>query len=109
MPFITNAYDGAAVVGLAAFATKVKGLPLTSKNIRDNLLAVANPPGEIILPGEFKKAFDLLKQGKKINYEGAAGAVDFDRHGDVVTPIEVWKYTKGTIKTVSKEYEIPKE
>lgn len=109
LPFITNAYDGAAVVGLAAYATKVKGLPLTSKNIRDNLRVVANPPGEIILPGEFKKAFDLLQQGKQINYEGAAGAVDFDRYGDVVTPIEVWKYTQGTIKTVSKEYEIPKE
>ncbi|NIR13892.1 MAG: amino acid ABC transporter substrate-binding protein, partial [Gammaproteobacteria bacterium] len=74
LPFITNAYDAAAVIGLAAYAAKVKGLPLTSKNIRDNLRAVANPPGEIIQPGEFKKAFDLLKAGKKINYEGAAGS-----------------------------------
>ncbi len=103
LPFITNAYDGVAVVGLAAYAAKVKGLPLTTANIRDNLRFVAGPPGEIILPGEFKKAFDLLKQGKDINYEGAAGAVDFDRYGDVVTPIEVWKYTKGTIETISME------
>ncbi|HUU41451.1 MAG TPA: ABC transporter substrate-binding protein, partial [Desulfatiglandales bacterium] len=64
LPYITNAYDGTAVVGLAAYAAKVKGLPLTSKNIRDNLREVANPPGEVIMPGEFQKAFDLLKKGE---------------------------------------------
>ena len=106
LPFITNAYDGAAVVGLAAFAAKVKGLPLTPSNIRDELRNVANPPGHVIMPGEFKKAFDMLKEGKPINYEGAAGAVDFDKNGDVVTPIEVWKYnSKGQITTVRVEHE----
>jgi branched-chain amino acid transport system substrate-binding protein len=104
LPFITNAYDGTAVIGLAAYAAKVKGLALTAKNIRDNLRAIANPPGEIIMPGEFKKAFDLLKAGKKINYEGAAGSVDFDKNGDVITPIEVWKYSKGDLLTVRVEY-----
>ncbi len=104
LPFITNAYDGMAVIGLAAYAAKVKGLALTSTNIRDNLRAVANPPGEIIKPGEFKKAFSLLDKGKKINYEGAAGSVDFDKNGDVVTPIEVWKYSKGKIVTVRVEH-----
>jgi len=109
LPFITNAYDGMAVIGLAVYAAKAKGLELTSMNIRDNLRAVANPPGEIIKPGEFMKAVDLLSLGKKINYEGAAGSVDFDQHGDVVTPIEVWKYSKGSIETVKLEYEIPVE
>jgi len=109
LPFITNAYDGMAVIGLAAYAAKVKGLPLTAANIRDELRNVANPPGEVIRPGEFQKGFDLLKAGKKINYEGAAGSVDFDQHGDVITPIEVWKYTKGKIVPVSIEIEIPKE
>jgi len=109
LPYITNAYDGMAVIGLAAHAAKVKGLPLTSENIRDNLRAVANPPGEIVMPGEFQKAFGLLDKGKKINYEGAGGAVDFDANGDVTTPIEIWKYSKGKIITVRMEYDIPKE
>jgi ABC-type branched-subunit amino acid transport system substrate-binding protein len=99
-PFITNAYDGTAVIGLAAYAAKVKGLPLTSKNIRDHMRYVANPPGEVVIPGEFQKAFDLLKQGKQINYEGAAGSVDFDKHGDVVTPIEIFEYQDGKLVTV---------
>jgi ABC-type branched-subunit amino acid transport system substrate-binding protein len=101
-PFITNAYDGTVVIGLAAYAAKAKGLELTAKNIRDNMRFVANPPGDIIYPGEgqFKKAFDLLKQRKDINYQGAAGSVDFDKHGDVVTPIEIWEYKGGELTTV---------
>jgi len=107
LPFITNAYDGTAVIGLAAYACKVKGMPITSKNIRDNLRKVANPPGEVIQCGEFKKAFELLDQGKDINYEGAAGSVDFDENGDVVTPIEIWRYLKGEMVTVTVEMWIP--
>ncbi len=103
LPFITNAYDGMSIIGLAAYAAKVKGLPLTSKNIRDNLRYVANPPGTVIMAGEFSKAFKLLRQGKDINYEGAAGSVDFDKNGDVVTPIEIWKFSKGKIVTVRME------
>jgi len=102
-PFITNAYDGAAVLGLAAYAAKVKGLELTAANIRDHMRLVANPPGEVVIPGEFEKAFALLKEGKPINYEGAAGSVDFDKHGDVVTPIEIWEYRGGDLVTVSTE------
>jgi branched-chain amino acid transport system substrate-binding protein len=108
LPYITNAYDAMAVIGLAAYAANAKGLPLTSDNIRDHLRAVANPPGEIINPGEFKKAFGLLEKGEKINYEGAGGSVNFDKNGDVRTPIEIWKYSGGTIKTVRIEYDIPK-
>jgi ABC-type branched-subunit amino acid transport system substrate-binding protein len=103
LPFITNAYDGTAVIGLAAFAAKTKGLPLTSANIRDNLRVVANPPGEKVHPGDFQKAFDLIKQGKDINYEGAAGSVDFDKVGDVKTPIEIWEYRDGELKTLRTE------
>jgi len=103
LPFIINAYDGVAVVGLAAYAAIQKGLDPTAENIRDNLRAVAGPPGEVILPGEFAKAFELLADGKKINYEGAAGSVDFDKYGDVVTPIEIWTYKGGTIETIRME------
>ena len=102
-PFITNAYDGTAIIGLAAYAAKVKGLSLTSRNIRNQMRKVANPPGEIIYPGDFEKAFALLRAGKSINYEGAAGSVDFDKHGDVITPIEIWEFRDGQIKTLRTE------
>jgi hypothetical protein len=65
---------------------------------------VANPPGTFVGPGEFEKAFELLKAGKPINYEGASGSVDFDVNGDVTAPIEIWRFHDGKIATYRMEY-----
>jgi ABC-type branched-subunit amino acid transport system substrate-binding protein len=108
-PFIANAYDAAAVIGLAAYAAKVKKLPLTSENIRNQLRDVAGPPGTFVGPGEFSKAFKLLSQGQPIDYEGASGPVNFDQHGDVLAPIEVWRFNKGKISTYRMEYVVDQE
>lgn len=108
-PFIANAYDATVLLGLASYAVKAKGLKLTSKNIRDQLREVANPPGVFVAPGEFETAFKLLDMGQPINYEGASGNVDFDNNGDVVTPIEVWKIENGKIVTFRIESQIPAE
>ncbi|MEN8781122.1 MAG: ABC transporter substrate-binding protein [Desulfobacterales bacterium] len=108
-PFIANAYDATALIGLAAVAAEAKGLEPTSKNIRDHLREVANPPGAFIGPGEFEKAFAELKAGKPINYEGASGSVDFDANGDVLAPIEIWRFANGKIVTYRMEYHVEKE
>jgi len=100
LPFITNAYDGAAIIGLAAYLADKKGLELNPASIRDQLREVSNPPGQTVYPGEFEKAFGLLSQGKPIDYEGAAGSVNFDENGDVATPIEIWEYQDGEIVTM---------
>jgi len=42
----------------------------------------------------------LLKEGKAIDYEGAAAAIDFDEYGDTVTPILIWKIEDGKIVPV---------
>lgn len=100
-PFMTNAYDAAAVISLAM----KKAGSSDSEAIRDNLRFVANPPGEEVYAGVegFKKAFQLLEEGKDINYQGAGGSVDFNKDGDVVSPIEVWQIQDGEIKTVRSE------
>jgi neutral amino acid transport system substrate-binding protein len=36
------------------------------------------------------KGLELLKAGKKINYQGASGNVDIDENGDVVGNYDVW-------------------
>jgi branched-chain amino acid transport system substrate-binding protein len=111
LPYMTNFYDAIIVATLAVAATDAQKKPITGVNVRDNLRFVANPPGETINAGveDLKKALKLLKGGKDINYEGAAGSVDFDKYGDVVTPIEIWKYveTEPYIETVRSETEIP--
>ena len=48
----------------------------------------------------FKKASALLKAGKTVSYQGATGAVRFDRNGDVSAPAVVWKFTDGGVKEI---------
>jgi ABC-type branched-subunit amino acid transport system substrate-binding protein len=108
-PFIANAYDAAAVIGLAAYAAKVKELSLNTETIRNQLRDVAGPPGTFVGPGEFDKAFKLLSEGQPIDYEGASGPVNFDQHGDVLAPIEVWRFHKGKISTYRMEYVVEQE
>jgi ABC-type branched-subunit amino acid transport system substrate-binding protein len=113
LPFMSNFYDAVIVAGLAAVAVDAKGMDMTPVNVRDMLREVANPPGETINAGMdgLKKAIQMIKEGKAINYEGAAGSVDFDKNGDVVTPIEIWRYTTSDpfIETVRMEEKIPEK
>jgi ABC-type branched-subunit amino acid transport system substrate-binding protein len=111
LPFMTNMYDAVAVIGLAMKAAQVDGMvTINGAAIRDRLRRVANPPGEVVGAGtnDLKKAFQLLQEKKDINYEGASGSCDFDENGDVMTPIEVWRFAGGKISTVRLEYDIPK-
>jgi ABC-type branched-subunit amino acid transport system substrate-binding protein len=111
LPYMTNMYDAVALIGLAIQAAQIDGVKeVTGVAIRDRLRAVANPPGDVVGPGaaDLKKALQRLGEKKDINYEGAAGACDFDENGDVMTPIEVWKFADGKIVTVRLEYDVPK-
>jgi ABC-type branched-subunit amino acid transport system substrate-binding protein len=113
LPYMTNFYDGIVVAALAAAACEAQKKPINGVNVRNNLRFVANPPGVTITAGvdSLKNALKLLKEKKDINYEGAAGSVDFDKFGDVVTPIEIWEYVEDDpyIKTVKSETEIPEK
>ena len=40
-------------------------------SIRDNLLAVANEPGEEILPGQLARGLEILAEGGEVNYVAA--------------------------------------
>lgn len=101
-PYMAHSYDAAMVLGLAIQHAGEYSAPA----IRDSIRAVGNPPGEKIYGGldEIKKALGLLKEGKDINYQGAASAVTFNKAGDIVSPILVWKITEdGEIVDVRTE------
>lgn len=77
--YVPQAYDAAFLLGLAI----EKNGSASREGLSAALREVASPPGEKILPGEWKKAVELIKAGKDIDYEGAGGALDFDKAGDV--------------------------
>ncbi len=111
LPYIDTGYDAMAVIGLAIAKAHIDGVEITSDNVRDRMREVANPEGEIVGVGEFARAMQLMMDGTAINYTGAAGEVDFDDLGDVVTPVEIWQYVGGEIESVMVRIasEIPAE
>src|SRR5690606_18402057 len=76
---------------------------ITGRQLADRLRPIGNPPGEEIVGGsqeQITKALKLLKDKQDINYVGAGGSVDFDKNGDVKTPVAIWKYTETGDETV---------
>ena len=66
-PYGPESYDAAALIMLAMEAAKS-----TDSNVfKNNVMDVANAPGEKIYPGELGKALKLIKEGKEIDYVGA--------------------------------------
>ncbi len=100
MPFMYESYDAAFAIALAI----EKAGEATGPAIRDALRSVTNPPGEIILPGEWAKAVQFIRAGQDIQYVGASGPVDFDANGDVaVASIGIWTIRNGQIEFVGYE------
>ncbi|MEE2744252.1 MAG: ABC transporter substrate-binding protein [Bdellovibrionota bacterium] len=77
--FAREAYDAAMILALAI----QKGGSDDRATVKANIRAVSKAPGEIIEPGEWKKAVELIAAGKDINYNGAAGDHELDKNGDV--------------------------
>jgi len=96
LPFIDTYYDAAFILALSI----EKAGTTDPKKVRDAIREVANGPGEAIRPGEWAKAKQLIKEGKKIDYVGAAGSQDFDKAGDVPGSFGIWSIDNGEIKTV---------
>ena len=95
-PYIDTQYDAVVLMALAM----AKGGAATRETIHDNLRRVANPPGTKVDARNLAKGFELLKEGKEINYDGVSGSCNFDKFGDVPGSFEVWAFTKEGIKTV---------
>lgn len=98
LAYADGAYD--AVMLLALAAAQAGSSDRTA--IRDALTAVANPPGEVVGPGEFAKALELIANGSEINYEGAAGSQDFDENGDVPGRIGEWQFDADGIEELGE-------
>jgi branched-chain amino acid transport system substrate-binding protein len=76
-PHPAQAYDMLNLVALAIESAK----DATGTAINSALRAVAGPPGTQV--GSFAEGAKLLRQGQKIDYQGASGPIDFDENGNI--------------------------
>ncbi|HZA22377.1 MAG TPA: amino acid ABC transporter substrate-binding protein, partial [Dehalococcoidia bacterium] len=67
---------------------------------------VANPPGEVVGPGDLTRALELIGDDQDIDYEGVAGSQNIDENGDVSNTIEIWKIEGGKIVSTG-QFESP--
>ena len=104
-PFTAETYDAVVLIALAAAKA---GSTTDSTAIRDAVRSISNAPGEEVGPGVagIARALALIAAGEDINYQGAAGPVDFDENGDVVGPIEIWQVSEGAIVSTGR-FETP--
>lgn len=99
-PGLHTMYDAAAV---ALLAMEQAG-EASGTAIRDNIRKITGGDGETVYPGAegFKKAKELIAQGKPIRYVGATGPVKFDENGDVTGPYLIWGVKDGALVTLDK-------
>jgi branched-chain amino acid transport system substrate-binding protein len=61
-----------------------------------------DPTGEVVHAGRegVARAVAALREGKKINYEGASGPMDFDVNGNVKNVLQRYRAEDGDFTTV---------
>lgn len=92
-----NTWDAIALLMLAAEMAQSP----TGAAIKDQLLEVANSPGEAVT--DVCQALSLIRAGQPINYEGVSGSVDLNSLGDVVGSYDVWTIEPtGDLKTIGQ-------
>ncbi len=77
-PYTAQAWDAVMIAALA-----LESAGSATRDLSAHVRAVANAPGVEVGPGDWAKAKALLAAGKDINYQGIAGAHEFDGNGDV--------------------------
>lgn len=91
------AYDMMVVAALAAAVAGPAG------SLAGSMRTVANPPGTMVY--DVVEGLDLLHQGRKINYEGASGPIDFDANGNVRPLFKLSEARDGKIVYVGQVFQ----
>lgn len=87
-PAIPQIYDS---VILLALAIEKAGTLDDREKIRDALYAVSAPPGDAFGPAQIAEALEAVREGRDIDYVGAAGSFDLDEQGDTALEVIMWK------------------
>ena len=88
--FAAQTYD--AVITLA-LAIEKAGASADNVAIAKEIRDVASPDGETVT--SFEEGKKLLKEGRKINYDGASGRLDFDEDGNAISDFALFAIDNG--------------
>ncbi len=83
LPTTFNEYDSIVIASLAMTYAKSTDPKVWVKDV----IKVSNPPG--IQCGTYAACVRLIKQGKKINYQGASGNDDFNKYHNVFSGFQM--------------------
>jgi ABC-type branched-subunit amino acid transport system substrate-binding protein len=88
--FTAQTYDASAITLLANAAAGENNGAAVSEEMRN----VANPGGATVSIDNLAEGVQMAADGKEVQYEGAASAVDFDENGDLKSgSYEIWEFT----------------
>lgn len=97
--FTGQAYDAAAVMLLANAAAGVNSAPA----VRDEMRNVANPGGTVVTPANLVEGIEMAAAGDEVQYQGAAGDLEFDENGDVREAVyEVFEFGADGLTTIDE-------
>jgi neutral amino acid transport system substrate-binding protein len=86
-PYLAQSWDAANLLMLAAQASGAN----TGEGIKSKIREVSGGTGDGEVVSDVCKGIELLKAGKKVNYQGASGTVDLDENGDVLGSYDIWQ------------------
>lgn len=99
---INGSYVGPSYDAVFLLALAIEKAGGDKAKLSQSLRAVSNGQGEPILPGEWKKAKELIAAGKAIDYKGASGNLDFDANGDVPGSYALFKVSGEDYEVVTE-------
>lgn len=100
LPYVKETYDATIALALAAEAAR----SADGGAIRDELRRIGSAPGIVVIahPDSLSEGLKALAGGGEVDYEGAAGTLDWDEHGDIRHGyIGIWEFAEdGSIADV---------
>jgi branched-chain amino acid transport system substrate-binding protein len=100
LPTTFNEYDSIVIASLAMTMAKSTDPKVWVKDVT----MVSDPPG--VVCGRYAQCVALLKQGKKINYDGASGNDDFNKYHNVFSGFQMQGFD-AALNNVTRAYITP--
>lgn len=99
--FGTNTYDAMNVLTLAMLRAHLRDGKINRETITANVAVVANPDADDVVVHNYLDGKKALTAGKKINYQGLVGPIDFDDYGNITAPFGIRQVQDGEWAAVS--------